>query len=134
MKRLQVFYQPNGVSVLEVMGAYTPEYPNRIFDATLADGQIEQYITNILTDMRDDEHIVICTSQEIVINYIRLAIYNNEIDHRCVEFMDNYRGQKRIMFSDSRGRIDHWPDGFCDYNDRILQSLLEDFLTNEDIQ
>jgi predicted ATPase len=76
--------------------------------------------------------IIVETHSDHVLNGIRLASYNQEIDHQGVklhffERKKNNQGQVSIVSPsmDENGRIDQWPEGFFDVWDKCLEALLE---------
>jgi len=76
--------------------------------------------------------VIVETHSDHVLNGIRLAAYNREIDHQGVklhffERKENNQGQVSIASPsmDENGRIDQWPEGFFDVWDKCLEALLE---------
>ncbi len=61
----------------------------------------------------------------MVIDYVRLAILRGLINYKDVEFL--YKNF--VIFPDKYGHLDNWPDGFCDYKDKLLEEFLKDMFT-----
>lgn len=104
MKRLTVRYFPND-DLLEKK----------------ADGVAEKYVMDIVKELDPDIPCILCTSQEMIVNWVRVAILRGLISPEDVEFTF----ENNIMFPDKYGRLDWWPKGFCDYNDNIVTELLQ---------
>lgn len=85
----------------------------------ISDGGAERYVNRII-DQTCDGYVILLTSQEMVVNCVRLAIHNKLISHAdvCFKFGDH------IVYPDKFGYLDWWPTGFCDYTDKILSKLL----------
>jgi len=66
--------------------------------------------------------INIYTGTELVIHTTRALIKEGKIDNEKVEF---YFEDKLIGKADKNGRLNNWPDGFCDCYDKIVDRLLE---------
>ena len=92
---------------------------------TVGDGEAQQYVEKIVLSAANGLHIILLTSQQIVVDYVRLCIYKNLIPHKEVVF----KFKDFDIISDKFGRLDYWPRGFCDYQDNILNELLSDFLS-----
>jgi len=86
----------------------------------VCDGKAEKYVRDIVKSASGGMYTVLYTSQEVVINYVRLCILEGLISHEDVEFSFG----DKIVFPDKYGHLDWWPTGFCDYNDRLLERLL----------
>ncbi len=61
------------------------------------------------------------TSSELLVTALRVLILRKEISHEEIEFLYN----SRIMIANVEGRLDYWPDGFCDHNDKMLCELVK---------
>lgn len=101
-KLLQVRYIPNDENIEKV-----------------SDGNAEKFVLDKISKIV--ESAVLLTSQEMVIDWVRIAVSRGLIDHQEVEFL--YKDY--IMLVDRFGRLDWWPQGFCDYKDNILAELIE---------
>jgi len=76
--------------------------------------------------------VMVETHSDHVLNGIRLAAYNRQIDHRGVrlhyfERENSKQGRVSVVSPsmDENGRIDQWPEGFFDVWDKCLEALLE---------
>lgn len=87
------------------------------------DGLMENYVMEFVKSANESkaDFVGLLTSQELVVNWVRVNILRGLISHENVEF----RFEDNIMFPDKFGYLDWWPTGFCDYNDKILTELLE---------
>jgi hypothetical protein len=87
------------------------------------DGKAQEYAEKIVRDANSATYnTVLLTCQELVVDYIRLAILKKLIPHTDVEFLF----ESNVIFSDKYGHLDWWPDGFCDYRDKLLSEMLQD--------
>lgn len=70
----------------------------------LPEGKICEFVNQYISDNHDkDTHLVY--SQELILDYFRLAVANSELDYNNV--LVQY--QDKIMTIDSNGRLDRWP-------------------------
>ena len=83
--------------------------------------KVSTYVKDISESQTGVFHVFL-TSQELIVNYFRLAILKGLIHHTDVEFL--YKDF--VMFPDKYGHLDWWPDGFCDYTDKLLTEMLQD--------
>lgn len=60
------------------------------------------------------------TSNHLVVDWIRVMIKEGLFDHKDIVF--EYNGQ--ILEADRNGRIEHWPLGFCDHTEKVLERLI----------
>lgn len=88
----------------------------------ISDGDAEKYVMDYVKDTVDNYTVnALLTSQEMIVNWVRIAILRGLISYKDVEFLF----EDKIMYPDKYGHIDWWPKGFCDYNDNILSELLQ---------
>lgn len=106
MKRLTIHYCPNDDELIKI-----------------CDGKSEEYVRNLIEGSKR-VNTVILTSQEIIINWVRVFICEGLINHDDVDFIF----EDKIMFADTYGHLNYWPKGFCDYTDNILERLLKDMM------
>lgn len=90
-----------------------------------SDADAENYVREIVKEATSGNYTVLLTNQELIVNYVRLCILEELIPHNQVEF----RYKDNIIFPDKYGHLDWWPPGFCDYNDKLLERLLEGMFT-----
>ena len=88
----------------------------------LSDHEAYNFVRNTIRNYSNtgpDVHVVV--ANELTITAFRVAVKRKEIPHDQIQFMfENYG-----MNVDKGGRIDHWPRGFCDFNDNFLSTLLD---------
>lgn len=82
----------------------------------ISDFKLEEYVKTCYKDNRD-----IHTSSELLIVVARALIYKGELDFRIVEF---YFNGKFVGKANKCGRLDNFPDGFCDTFDKYLDILI----------
>jgi len=58
-------------------------------------------------------------STENILNRIRLGVLEGEFTFDVV-----FKYRHLSLLVDSNGRIDNWPEGFCDYNEHIQEKIL----------
>jgi len=80
----------------------------------------EEYVRNAYETMNNNDTIE--TSTLLIIDAVRVLIYEKVIDHNLVEF---YLEDEYIGKPDKYGRIDNWPKGFCDYHEDMLDRMLD---------
>ena len=104
------------------MAKLTVEYlPEDNDTALYSDGDMEDFIRQVVTNAAKENATLLRTSQESAIGYVRLCILEGLISHEDVEFIFG----DKMMFADKYGHLDWWPTGFCDYNDNLLNRLLQ---------
>jgi predicted ATPase len=71
------------------------------------------------------------TSTENALNALRVAVKKGKIAHTdVVIFYNRYNGSTEPVETwqlrvDCNGRLDHWPPGFADLTDRLLEKLID---------
>jgi len=91
----------------------------------ISDYQCEEYILKYYNNINEryyKDSISIYTSTELVIHTVRALIKEGKIDNEKVEF---YFNGELVGKADKDGRLNNWPDGFCDCYDNILDRLLD---------
>jgi hypothetical protein len=89
----------------------------------ISDGDSEKYVMNYIKDTVDNyKENALLTSQEMIVNWVRIAILRKLISYKDVEFLF----EDKIIFPDKYGYLDWCPDGFCDYTDKFLTEMLSD--------
>lgn len=84
--------------------------------AVVQDAKVRQFCETL-----DDNKMCVIGS-ELIITQLRVMHKNRELN--IAGFYYN-TGETLIPISiDSDGRISYWPDGFCDYNDKLLENLI----------
>lgn len=61
------------------------------------------------------------TSSENFVTAVRVLVAEKVISHELVTFL--FEGQTQQPTAE--GRLEHWPNGFCDTNERYLMRLIE---------
>lgn len=101
---LTVIYEPEGTS---------ENYP---------DGEVMRIVADVVTDATLGNSVTFYTGQELAIDCVRVCILENLIPYNEVHF----RYKNFLIIPDKYGHLDSWPDGFCDYRDKLLERLLRD--------
>ena len=94
--------------------------PNDNLLKKVSDGEAEKYVRDIVKSAAWGMYTVLPTSQELVVDYVRLCIMEKIISHKDVEFSF----EDKIIIPDKNGMLDWWPDGFCDYRDKLLNKII----------
>jgi hypothetical protein len=106
--------------VVKLTVVYEPDNQN---SHLCPDGLAKQYVEKeIELALENNQEHTLITSQENIIDLVRLFVANGKILPKDVEF----RFQDNIIFPDKYGHLDWWPAGFCDYRDNLLTELLSD--------
>ena len=94
-----------------------------IFGYSCPDGLIARYVDNLAENFEAyvKEKAPIFIGSELLITGIRVAVFEGRIPFDQVAFFYD----RFAMYIDKDGRIDHWPRGFCDHNDKFLAILLD---------
>jgi hypothetical protein len=98
--------------------------PNDNLLEKVCDGGAEKYVKDIVKRAAGGMYTVLLTSQELIIDYVRVCIMEKIISPKDVEFLYN----DKVIIPDENGMLDHWPEGFCDYRDKLLNKMLFEFL------
>jgi len=91
----------------------------------LRDAEVSQYVTDVIKS--HDPHYgtsTICISSELIVQEFRTRIKLGEISHDHIKFSFLTDGHEIEIRPDKNGRLEQWPDGFCDYNDKLLDKLI----------
>ena len=83
----------------------------------LPEGAVKSFVDNYIVANRDtDVHLIY--SQELILDYFRLAIVRGELDHNIVQvkYLDN------IVSIKSDGYLDSWP--MPTYSNDVLSEIL----------
>jgi hypothetical protein len=104
----------------------TIEYkPDDVLSA-MGDGQAINFVIaelNIFRNLQElygdtfERHTIV--SNSLVIDHFRLAIKKQQIKHTDISFLFN----DEILPPTEEGRLNRWPQGFCDYQARVLAGL-----------
>lgn len=84
----------------------------------ISDFNCDKYIKNIQELIFIDRHYAVSSS--IVILAIRAAIARKELDHEKIRF--KFNGQ--FLYPDKNGRIEYWPEGFCNFDLKFMDDLI----------
>lgn len=83
---------------------------------TCADGEVEGVAAAIIATGRD-----VTVSSFLLINQIRILVKRGKWNCDNIIFLyENYK----IRINED-GRLSHWPEGFCDIYDHILNELVD---------
>jgi len=94
---------------------------NPVEGISCRDAEAGIFVSTIIEDFfrkgRNDEVIV---GNSLIIDNFRLAIFEGRIGVNNIEF----RFKDQLLIHDKDARFTDWPNGFCDYTERILEKLL----------
>lgn len=94
-----------------------------IFDSvdgvTFPDGVVEQEVLRFY-EVSTRGPVTLRTSSELVVHAARALIAEGKIPHEAIEFV--FDGS--VIRHSKAGRMQHWPDGFCDVSDKLLMRIL----------
>ena len=105
---------------------HRPAIPPHTNVITLVDGEIENWVNNRINHYLNNVHIFgredlyLLVGQEMVITQFRVAVKQKLIPHTDIEIIF----KDKTIHMDCEGRIDDWPDGFCDYWENMLIILM----------
>lgn len=86
----------------------------------VSDFDIEKAVDLVEQDASFDNPLTLAYSTDNVIHGIRARIAKHKIDHKKIVFL--FQGQE--LHPDKTGRIEHWPDCFCDHMNNHLMDIL----------
>lgn len=97
---------------------YDPEAGHAIRDS-----QIEGWVDGIIetcreTEDRDDWTVVV--GNELTVHFFRIQVTRGVLSTKELEF----KFGDMVIPVDKNGCLNTWPDGFCDYNDHLLEELI----------
>lgn len=67
------------------------------------------------------EYVHHTVSRRLAVDYFRLAVASDRIKPEDIEF----RFRNKVIKVYPGGRLDPWPRGFCDYEDNVVEKLLD---------
>lgn len=121
---IELHYVPDGImpDEAQALGA-------SIEDMTVLlvmDGQVEHFVEEMIEYYKrgapdgSNANMILPVGQELVITAFRVAVKNKQLvpGDICVIFKGHF------LPIDENGRFNHWPDGFCDVFDKLLDQLL----------
>lgn len=98
-----------------------------IYDANdgvpIRDGDVEAYVLALIDVMNDE--LTFTFSTENIIHSIRAAIKEQRLDRTLVQLQFRALAILIDLPIDKDGRLDTWPDGFCDTHMRCLERLID---------
>jgi len=102
-----------------------------IYDAyigtSIPDGFVNKTVDEILERYRSGKEFGrLEYSNALLIHAMRLAVKHGRITHDEVRFEFKERGEPcHVLYPDRNGNLAHWPKGFCDHMDKILEGLID---------
>jgi hypothetical protein len=99
-------------------------------ECKLHGSRVNAKVRDLCRDARADNPVIVVTHSAIVLDAVRLAVLQRDLEHehvRLYHFVGADGGVDQIIrpLIDSHGRIDVWPDGFFDQSDKDMDALLE---------
>ena len=95
----------------------------------ISDFSIEDRIDTLIRSHRHNQEVIRSVSNSLFIHAFRARIAKGEIDHKDVTFIHGYYDGTSLygiaLHPDKTGRIDKWPDGFCDRFDKYMEILID---------
>lgn len=91
----------------------------------LRDGEINKHVDlwqDLIKTCNDSEDIEMSIGNFLVLEEIRARVAENKIDCNKIQF--KFAPTQEIIKINEKGRLSHWPDGFCDIFDKILDRIL----------
>lgn len=109
--------------MLKIHIAYDP-----IHGVPYADGTCWSLWSSLLAgcSTADSAVIDIHTSTSNMVNALRVLIKRGTVSHEDVTIL--YKrpdGVPEMLIADKDGRLDHWPDGFCDFDEKVYDELID---------
>jgi len=89
----------------------------------LRDDRTESWVSSVIEDYNSnyrDKEKLINVSNSLIISYFRLAVKEGLIGIENIKFL--YKGN--YLECDNNGRLDCYPEGFCDHLDKLLDKML----------
>ena len=88
---------------------------------SMPDAEIENFVDTVILDhiKKGDEYLIV--SNEMVISMFRVKIAEGSLQTENIIF--EFEGQQ--LRATKAGRMEHWPKGFCDNFDFMLDRLLK---------
>jgi len=90
------------------------------YNATIGDSFADGMVVKIVDDWIEDGSCNIVTSTGLIIDAFRAAVKQGKVSSE--DIVIKFRGEELPV--DSRGKLDHWPAGFHDTQDKLLTILL----------
>jgi len=88
----------------------------------ISDFEYQKYVDIIKDYIMHNNDFDLKVSTEVLVNAIRVEIYKGNIDCNDIGFMF----EDKILYPDKDGRIQNWPNGFCDINLELIEKLLDE--------
>ena len=89
----------------------------------MADRTVKSWVSNLVNNYVEGVDLTIIVSNELIVETIRVEVKHGNIDCKEVLFFNGEDDEFGIKI-DRGGYLDEWPEGFCDFRDNILETLL----------
>ena len=98
---------------------YAPEDKDSV---ALRDAEIEGYVNSVVEDynINGDTNKSVYIGSELIVAYFRVEVQSGRIGYKDIQFIF----RDRFIKCDKNGQLNEWPDGFCDYNDKVTNVML----------
>jgi hypothetical protein len=87
--------------------------------AGVSDFALEGLYQDLVIASRKQDVVFVCATENLFLR-VRVGIVRSEISHENVRF----RWQGQEFAPDENGRLEHWPEGFLDLRDKLLEELV----------
>lgn len=110
--------------MVKIILEYDPNYK------AVPDGKVEEEFEKILLHQLTGELFLGIYGNENIFSRIRLGIAEGQLSHENVFF--EFKGERYTL--DKYGKMNIWPDGFCDYcintSEKILRAAIKKYEEN----
>jgi hypothetical protein len=102
-----------------------------IYGQTVPDGSAEEWVQkNIiwpttLSNQETDGTVNVTVGSFLLIDFVRLAMHRKKLWEPVQFAFKNKNGMYHFLTPNSDGRLEDWPEGFCDTYDKVLDELLD---------
>jgi hypothetical protein len=100
----------------------TVEY-NPLAGHVIKDGEAEEWVDEIIKtafSIKDEKDLVITVASSLLVDFFRLRLVQGVIKVDQIEF--TFDG--KVIKHNSYATFEHWPKGYCDVGDHVLEGLL----------
>jgi hypothetical protein len=100
----------------------TVEY-NPLAGHVIKDGEAEEWIDEIIKtafNIEDEKDLVITVASSLLVDFFRLRLAEGVLSTDQIEF--TFMGE--VIRHNSYATFEHWPKGYCDTGDHVLEGLL----------
>ncbi len=106
---------------------YDPKHGIISYDALAMDTALDIYArySRAKELISTNSKTVYMVGSELIIECFRILVLRGIISYKELEFtFYDKDDQEILLLIDKYGNIDHWPKGFCDYRDNLIEEHL----------